>query len=113
MANVEKNRDELLDHVEKLRADLATLTQTVSKIASDSSAGFQAQIRDAVGKASRNAGEAGQQVYRDASVLGNEAVATTNAAIGQAERQIAKNPLMALFAALGVGFFVGLLSHRR
>ena len=113
MANVEKNRDELLDHVEKLRADLATLTQTVSKIASDSSAGFQAQMRDAVGNASRNAGEAGQQMYRDASVLGNEAVATTNAAIGEAERQIAKNPLMALLAALGVGFFVGLLSHRR
>jgi hypothetical protein len=38
---------------------------------------------------------------------------TASVATGQLEKEIARNPMTAVLAALGVGFAIGLLSHRR
>jgi ElaB/YqjD/DUF883 family membrane-anchored ribosome-binding protein len=108
-----RNQDDVVQHLERLRADFAALSDTVAKLASESASGARSQLREAANSAARMTGDAGHQIYRDASVLGNDAIDTANAAVGQFEKQIAKNPLTAVLAALGVGFFLGLLSHRR
>lgn len=108
-----KNQDDIVQHLEQLRADFAALSATVAKLASEGASGARDQLREAAGAAARKSGEAGHQIYRDAAVLGNEAVDTANAAVGQFEKQIARNPLTAVLAALGVGVFLGLLSRRR
>ena len=41
------------------------------------------------------------------------AVDAANAVVGQFEKQIARNPVTSVLAALGVGFCLGLLRHRR
>jgi ElaB/YqjD/DUF883 family membrane-anchored ribosome-binding protein len=108
-----KNQDDIIQHLDQLRADFAALSSTVAKLASESASGTREQMRDAASSAAKKTSEAGDQIYRDASALGNDAIDTANAAVGQLEKQIAKNPVTAVLAALGVGFFLGLLSHRR
>jgi ElaB/YqjD/DUF883 family membrane-anchored ribosome-binding protein len=108
-----KNQDDVIQHLERLRADFLTLSDTVAKLASESASGVRAQLRDAADSAARKTGDAGSRIYRDASVLGNDAIDTANAAVGQFEKQIARNPMTAVLAALGIGFFLGLMSHRR
>lgn len=113
MANITKSQDDLIHHIEQLRADFATLSKTVSKLASEGASSAQAQIRETANKAAMKAGDAGHQIYRDAAAVSNEAIATANAAVSQFEKQIARNPLTTVLAAVGVGLFLGLLSHRR
>ena len=108
-----KNQDDLGEHLQRLRADFATLSETVTRLASESAASAQSQMRETAGDAARKASDAGQQVYRDAAALGHAAIGTANAAAGQLEQQIARNPVTAVLVALGVGFAIGLLNHRR
>jgi ElaB/YqjD/DUF883 family membrane-anchored ribosome-binding protein len=108
-----KNQDDIVQHLEQLRADFAALSATVAKLASEGASGTRDQLREGASAAARKTGEAGHKIYRDASVLGSDAINTANAAAGQFEKQIARNPMTAVLAALGVGFFLGLLSHRR
>jgi ElaB/YqjD/DUF883 family membrane-anchored ribosome-binding protein len=82
-------------------------------LASESAGSAKSQVNEAASGAARKASDAGQQIYRDAATLGNDAIDTAQAAAGQLEAQIARNPMMAVLAALGVGFAAGLLGRRR
>ena len=108
-----KNQDEIVQHLEQLRADLATLSNTVARLASEGTSAAREQLRDAASSGAKWTGDAGHQIYRDASGLGNDAVDAANAVVGQFEKQIARNPVTSVLAALGVGFCLGLLRHRR
>ena len=108
-----KSDDDIAQHLERLRADFATLSETVARVVSETAAGAQSQVHETVNKAARNASDAGGKVYQDAATLGQDAIKTAHAAAGQLEMQIARNPVTAVLAALGVGFFIGLMSNRR
>ncbi len=105
--------DDIAQHLERLHADIATLSRTVARLASESAASAKLQAHEAASGAARKANDAGQEIYRDAATIGKDAINIAQAASGQLEAQIARNPMMALLAALGVGFAAGLLSCRR
>jgi ElaB/YqjD/DUF883 family membrane-anchored ribosome-binding protein len=108
-----KNHDDIVQHLERLRADFVTLSETVTRLASESAASAQSQVSDTANRAVRGVSAAGHQIYKDAATLGHDAMNTASAATGQLEKEIARNPMTAVLAALGVGFAIGLLSHRR
>ena len=108
-----KNRDDIGQHLERLSADVNTLSETVARLASESAAGAQSQLRDAATRTAQNVSAAGEHVYQDAAKLSHDAIDTAQVAAGKLEAQIARNPISAVLAALGVGFAIGLLSRRQ
>lgn len=108
-----KNQDDIGQHLERLRADFITLSETVARLASESAAGTQSQLRDTATKAAHKVAAAGEHVYQDAAKLSQDAIDTAQAAAGKLEAQIARNPMSAVLAALGAGFVIGLLSRRQ
>jgi len=107
------NQDDITQHLERLQADILTLSETVTRLASEGASSAKSQVNEAASGAARKASDAGQQIYRDAATLGNDAIDTAQATAGQLEAQIARNPMMAVLAALGVGFAIGLVSRHR
>ena len=99
-------------NLDQLRADLATLSETVARLASEGAASAKSQFRASAGRATRGANAAGEQLYQDISALGRDASDTAHAATGQIESQIARNPITAVLVALGIGFAFGALSRR-
>jgi ElaB/YqjD/DUF883 family membrane-anchored ribosome-binding protein len=108
--------EDLSQHVDRIRTDIASLTETVRQLVSDT-AGIQATLKQRVNSAARHAAQAGGDILGEASALGEEAVDAAargaTAAIDTIETQIARNPLTAVLIALGFGFAVGLLSRTR
>ncbi len=108
-----KNQDDIAQHLERLRADILALSETVTRLASEGASSAKSRVNEAASGAARKASDAGQQIYRDAATLGNDAIDTAQASAGQFEAQIARNPIMAVLAALGVGFAIDLLTRHR
>lgn len=106
-------KDDISQHLERLRADFVTLSETVKRLASESVASAQSQVSNAANRATHGASAAGHQIYNDAATLGHDAANAASAASGQIETQIARNPLTSVLVALGVGFAIGLLSRRQ
>ncbi len=107
-----ENQNDIAQHLERLQADIATLTKTVTRLASENASSAKEQAREAASGVARKASDAGQQIYSDAATVGNDAINIAQAATGQLKAQIARNPMPAVLAALGVGFVAGLLSRR-
>jgi ElaB/YqjD/DUF883 family membrane-anchored ribosome-binding protein len=98
--------------LEQLRADIAALTETVARLASEGTASARSHIRDSASLATRSASAAGEQLYQNAAVLGRDAADTAHIATAQIEAQIARNPMTTVLIALGLGFAVGIVSRR-
>ena len=99
-------------NLDQIRADIAALSETVARLASEGAASARSQIRDSTVRAARGASAAGEQIYKDAAVLGRDAVDTAHVATAQIEYQIARNPLATVLVALGLGFALGAMSRR-
>ena len=108
-----KNQDDVGQHLERLRADFITLSETVARLASESTAGAQSHLRDTAAKAAHMVGAASEDVRQDAAKLSHDAIDTAQSVAGKLEAQIARNPMSAVLAALGAGFVIGLLSRRQ
>lgn len=112
MAASEKD---LADHLERIRADIGSLSETVSQLVSDT-AGIQATLKRRATNAAKQAAAFGEEVVHEAGELGSEAMhaaaRTANAAVHGVEAQIERNPLTAVLVALGFGFAIGLLSRK-
>jgi ElaB/YqjD/DUF883 family membrane-anchored ribosome-binding protein len=106
-------KDDIGQHLDRLRADVATLSETVKRLASEGVASAQSQAGDAASRVTQGASAAGHQIYKDAASLGHDAANAASAASGQIEMQIARNPLTSVLVALGVGFAIGLSSRRQ
>ena len=106
---------DLQSDVEALRADIAALTDTVGKLASEAVKAQAAFTKDAK-KAAKAAGAVGGEMWDETMQLGSDAAdAVGDAAhVGMAslENQIKRNPVNAVLIALGVGFLVGLVGHK-
>lgn len=98
--------------LDQLRADIAALSETVARLASEGAASARSQIRESTVRAARGASTAGEQIYHDAAALGRDAADTAHVATAQIESQIVRNPITAVLAALGIGFAVGIMSRR-
>ena len=107
--------EDLSDHVDRIRSDIAALSETVRQLVSDT-AGIQATLKQRVSTAAKQAAHAGSDILGEAGALGEEAVEAAargaTAAVDSIETQIARNPLTAVLIALGFGFAVGLLSRK-
>lgn len=98
--------------LDQLRSDIAALSETVARLASEGAASARSQIKDSTARAARGANAAGEQIYQNAAVLGRDAVDTAHIAAAQIEHQIARNPMATVLVALGLGFAVGVMSRR-
>lgn len=106
---------DLADHLETIRKDIASLSETVGQLVSDT-AGIQASLKKRVSAAAKQATAAGEQLVSDAADMGNDAMHAVareaSAAVNTVEREIARNPLTAVLIALGAGFAIGLMSRK-
>lgn len=101
--------------LEALRADIAALTDTVGKLASEA-----VKARSAIGgnvkTAAKKAGKLGEELWQETQQIGSDtAEAASDAAgagVASLERQIRNNPMSAVLIALGAGFVLGMLGHK-
>ena len=111
-----RTEEDLAEHIERIRSDIASLSQTVSQLVNDT-AGIQATLKRRVNAAAKQAAQTGGDILGEATALGEEAVEAAargaTAAVDSIETQIARNPLTAVLIALGFGFAVGLLSRSK
>src|SRR5262245_61087431 len=115
MVMATKADDDVAEHIERIRADIAALSDTVAQLVSDT-AGIQATLKRRVNAAARQAARAGGDILGEAAAIGEEAVEAAakgaTAAVSTIESEIARNPLTSVLIALGFGFAVGLLSRK-
>ena len=106
---------DLQNDMEAIRADIAALTDTVGKLASEA-VKAQAAIAKNVKKAAKSAGAVGEEMWEEAQQLGSDtadaAADAAHAGMASLENQIKRNPVNAVLIALGVGFLVGLVGHK-
>lgn len=111
-ANADKDIAEAL---EKARADIAALTETVAKLVSDG-ADMQSALKKKVNATARHAAAAGEEFVHEAGDIAGQAFTAAGkqatAMMDNVEGQIMRNPMTAVVAALGLGFFVGLMSRK-
>ncbi len=98
--------------LDQLRADIAALSETVTRLASEGAASARSQIRESTSIAARGASAAGEQIYQNATVVGRDAAETAHIATAKIEYEIARNPLATVLVALGLGFALGVASRR-
>ncbi|WP_421724756.1 DUF883 family protein [Bauldia sp.] len=110
--NAEK---ETAENLEKLRADIADLTETVKGLVSDT-AGIQSELKEKLDQTARHAAAAGESILHDAAEKGHEAfdAAAKQASdkLDEIEVKITRNPFTAVMIALGIGFVFGLINRR-
>jgi len=110
-----RTEKDLSQHLDAIRADLQTLSETVSQLVADT-AGIQAGLKRRMNAAARQASAAGEDILHEAHELGGEALhaaaRTANAAMSGVETKIERNPLTAVLIALGFGLAVGFLSRK-
>jgi len=101
--------------LETLRDDIAALSDTVSRLVSDT-AGMKATLKRELKGAARSAVNFGENVVHEAEHLAEEAAhAATRrgrAAVHNVEQSIEHNPLTAVLIALGAGILVGFLTRK-
>lgn len=98
--------------LDQLRADIAALSETVVRLAAEGTTSARSQIRDSTDRAARGASVAGEQIYRNAAVLGRDAANAAHIVTAQIESQITRNPVTIVLIALGLGFAAGIMSRR-
>lgn len=106
---------ELSDNLDKIRADIASLTDSVKMLMADS-AGIQSALRDKMNNTARHAANVGERVLNEAGEFGAEALHMAQRQAGQAvdsvEGHIRQNPFAAVMIAAGVGFVLGLFNRK-
>lgn len=106
---------DVADGLEKIRSDIASLSATVAQLASDG-ADMRSALKKKVNATARQAAAAGEDLLGEASDMAHQAFASAgksaSAMVDNVEGQIVRNPMMAVVAALGVGFVFGLMSRK-
>lgn len=101
--------------IDAIRADIAALTDSVGKLASEALKA-RATVGNGMKSAARSAGKVGEELWEETQQLGADtaeaAADAAGAGVASLESQIRRNPLSAVLIALGVGFVVGILGHK-
>jgi ElaB/YqjD/DUF883 family membrane-anchored ribosome-binding protein len=108
----EKEMNEALD---KIRADIASLTDSVKGLIADS-AGIQSALKGKVNATARQAANVGERVLSEAGEFGAEALEAAQKqathAVSSIEGQIRQNPFAAVLIAAGIGFAFALINRK-
>lgn len=111
-SNTEKD---LSDHLDRIRSDISSLSDTVASLVSDT-AGIKSTLKRGASNAAKHAAALGEEMVHEASELGSEAMHAAargaNAAVSSVEAQIERNPLTSVLIALGFGFAIGLMTRK-
>jgi ElaB/YqjD/DUF883 family membrane-anchored ribosome-binding protein len=106
---------DLNDDLAAVRADVAALSDTVSKLAAEALKAQAAFAKD-VKKAAQAAGRVGEEAWDETMQLGSDAAETVTdaaqAGMDSLENQIRQKPFNAVLIALGIGFVVGFLGRK-
>jgi len=106
---------ELSDNLDRIRADIASLTESVKTLVSDS-AGIQSALKSKVNATAKQAANVGERVLHEAGDMGAEALHAAQKQAGYAlnnvEGQIRANPFAAVLIAVGLGFALGLINRK-
>jgi len=106
---------ELTDNLEKIRADIASLTASVKSLAAES-AGIQTALKNKVSETAKQAMNTGERVLHHAEEMGSDALHAAQRQASQAvdtvEGQIRQNPFAAVLIAAGIGFAFGLINRK-
>jgi ElaB/YqjD/DUF883 family membrane-anchored ribosome-binding protein len=106
---------DLSDHLERIRADISSLSETVATLVSDT-AGIKSTLKRGATNAAKQAAAFGEDVIHEATEMGNDAMHAAargaNAAVQSVESQIERNPLTSVLIALGFGFAIGILTRK-
>lgn len=101
--------------VEAIRADIAALTDTVGKLATEA-VKAQAAFGKNMKAAAKSASRVGEEMWEETQQLGADAAEAAGdaaqAGVASLEAQIKRNPMSAVLIALGIGFVVGILGHK-
>lgn len=101
--------------LDALRADIAALSDTVGKLASEAVKAQAAFAKDAR-KAAKAAGKVGAEMWDETQQLGADsydaAADAAQAGMATLENQIKRSPVSAVLIALGIGFVIGLIGTR-
>ncbi|MEX0851715.1 MAG: hypothetical protein WD036_00300 [Bauldia sp.] len=105
--------------LEALRSDLVALTETVRRLVGDvaeARAGMREAVKSAAKDAAKGAAAAGEELLSDAMKLGGDAAGAAgdaaHATVASLEAEIRRNPISAVFTALGIGFVIGIIGRR-
>ena len=106
---------ELSDNLEKIRADISSLTDSVKTLMADS-AGIQSALKSKVNATAKQAVNVGERMLSEAGEIGSEALESVHKqathAVNTVEGQIRQNPFAAVLIAAGVGFAFGLINRK-
>jgi len=112
MATAEKELSESLD---RIRADIASLTENMKTLMADS-ANMKSALKAKVDATAKQAAQVGERVLNEASEMGAEALQAAqkqaSAAVSTVEGHIRQNPLAAVLIAAGIGFAFGLINRK-
>lgn len=101
--------------LDTLRGDIASLSDTVGKLAAEA-AKAQAAMGKTMKKAAKNAAGDVEEMWDEAVTLGRDTASAAKSAAYAAEStveaQIKQNPIGAVLVALGIGFVVGILGRK-
>ncbi len=106
---------ELSDNLDKIRTDIASLTESVKTLMADS-AGIQSALKAKVNATAKQAANVGERMLSEASDFGSEALDAAQKqatqAVSTVEGQIRQNPFAAVLIAAGIGFAFGLINRK-
>ena len=106
---------ELSDNLDRIRSDIAALTDSVKTLIADS-AGIQSALKTKVNATAKQAANVGERMLNEASEFGAEALDAAQKqathAVSTVEGQIRQNPFAAVLIAAGVGFAFGLINRK-
>ena len=106
---------ELSDNLDKIRSDIASLTESVKTLVADS-AGIQSALKSRVNATAKQAANVGERVLNEASEMGAEALDAAQKqatyAVNSVESHIRQNPFAAVLIAAGVGLAFGLITRK-
>ena len=103
---------DISDHLAAIKDDMSALMRTVAQLASETDS-IKKSIGDRFGEAAQMAVDAGDWILDKAESLGGEAVQVAGrgaaTAVTEIQGQIKRNPITAVFIALGFGVAIGLI----
>ena len=106
---------EMNESLDKIRADIASLTDSVKTLIADS-AGIQSALKTKMNATAKQAANVGERMLNEASGMGAEALDAAQKQASQAvntvETQIRQNPFAAVLIAAGLGLAFGLMSRK-
>lgn len=106
---------ELNDSLDRIRGDIAALTESVKTLMADS-AGMKSALKSKVNATAREAASVGERVLSEAGEFGAEALEAAQKqatyAVSSVEGQIRANPFAAVLIAAGLGFALALLNRK-